>query len=327
MPSTFAKRSAAGGVIVWLLTLLLTTSDSTSIDLIHKVVFFAVLVVVPLALSVVAPDHQTGSLLYKLVVLVQPFAALLTVASFFFEKGPLSAALASAWLILNILVALFGLARLTSRGFRQLEELSIDAGLFYLPVAGAWLVIYRLGVQPFGYGEIIILLTVVHFHFAGFATPIIAGMSGRVLAGRNYPRKVFAVVIFAVVAAMPLVAAGITFSPWIGFVGALLLTVGLALLAVLTIGWVGPAISLAKWRALLLIGALSSCAAMVLACLYAYSLATNTLILTIPTMAMTHGLLNAFGFVTCSLFAWSQIAPRELNHEKAQNAQKVELLS
>ena len=90
------------------------------------------------------------------------------------------------------------------------------------------------------------------------------------------------------------------------------LGVGLALLAVLTIGWVGPAISLAKWRALLLIGALSSCAAMVLACLYAYSLATKTLIITIPGMALTHGLLNAFGFVTCSLIAWSQIAPQKI---------------
>ena len=312
MPSTFAKRSAAGGVIVWLVTLLLTTSESTSIELIHKVVFFAVLVVVPLGLSVVGPADQKGLSFYKLAVFAQPVAALLSVASFFFEKGVLSAALALAWLILNMLVVVFGLVRLTSHGFRHLEELSIDAGLFYLSVAGAWLVIYRLGVQPFGYGEIIILLTVVHFHFAGFATPIIAGLSGRVLAPRNYPRKVFAAVIFAVVAAMPVVAAGITFSPWIGFVGALLLTAGLVLLAVLTIGWVGPAILQAGWRILLSVGALSSLAAMVLACLYAYSLATHTLILTIPRMAMTHGLLNAFGFVTCSLFAWSQIAPREL---------------
>ncbi len=319
MLSTSAKRSAAGGVVIWLVTLLFTTSDSAPTELIHKVVFFAVLVVVPLALSAVAPDGQTGASLYKLVVLAQPVTALLTVAAFCFEKGALSAILASAWLVLCMLVAVFGLVRLTSHGFRRLEELSIDAGLFYLTVAGAWLVIYRLGVQPFGYGEIIILLTVVHFHFAGFATPIIVGMSGRVLARRNYPRKVFPVVVFAVVAAMPLVAAGITFSPWVGFLGTLLLTAGLALLAVLTIGWVGPAIALARWRILLSIGALSSFAAMLLACLYAYSLATHTLILTIPRMAMTHGLLNAFGFVTCSLFAWSQVAPPRVRPQKVVN--------
>jgi len=301
MLSTFAKRSAAGGVVVWLITLLLTTADSEQVELVHKVVFWAVLVIVPLGLSVVAEEHW----LYKVVVFAQPVAAMITISAFFFEKGVLSAALSSAWLILNILVALLGLIRLTSRGFHRLEELSIDAGLLYLPVAGAWLVIYRLGVQPFDFGEMIVLLTAVHFHFAGFATPIIAGMSGRVLAQRDYPRRVFAVIVFATVAAMPLVAAGITFSPWIGFIGALLLTVGLVMLAVLTIGWVRPLITSSTGRALLLIGAISSCAAMVLACLYAYSIATQTLIITIPAMAMTHGLLNAFGFVTCSLLVWS----------------------
>ncbi len=302
MLSTFAKRSAAGGVIVWLITLLLTTSDSEQAELVHKVVLWAVLVIVPLGLSVVAEERG----LYKLVVYAQPIAALFTVASFFVEKGRLSAALASAWLILNILIALLGLVRLTSRGFQRIEELSIDAGLLYLPVAGGWLVIYRLGIQPFDFGEMIVLLTAVHFHFAGFATPIIAGMNGRVLSRRNYPRNVFALSVVALIAAMPLVAAGITFSPWIGFAGALLLTLGLMLLSVLTLGWVRPSINSSLWRALLSIAAISSCAAMVLACLYAYSVATQTLIITIPGMAMTHGLLNAFGFVTCSLLVWSQ---------------------
>jgi hypothetical protein len=307
-----SKTSALGGVIVWLITLLFTTSDSEQTELVHKVVFWAVLVIVPLGLSVVAPDERSESALYRLVVYVQPVAALLTIASFFFEKGVLSAVLASAWLVLNVLIALLGFLRLTSRRFHRIEELSIAAGLLYLPVAGAWLVVYRLGIQPFGYGEMIILLTAVHFHFAGFATPIIAGMSGRVLAGRNYPHRVLTAVVLAIVAAMPLVAAGITFSPWIGFVGALLLTTGVVLLAVLTVGWVRPAINSVAWRILLLIGAIASCVAMVLASLYAYSLATHTLILTIPTMALTHGLLNSFGFVTCSLVAWSQIAPRKL---------------
>jgi len=302
MLSTLAKRSAAGGVVVWLITLLLTTSDSEQTELVHKVVFWAVLVIVPLGLSIVADESG----LYKLVVFAQPVAALFTISSFFVQKGVLSAVLASAWLILNLLVALLGLLRLTKSGFHHLEELSIDAGLLYLPVAGAWLVVYRLGVQPFDYGEMIILLTVVHFHFAGFATPIIAGMCGRVFAHRNHPRRVFGFSVVALVAAMPLVAAGITFSPWIGLVGALLLTAGLLMLAVLTIGWIRPLITSPASRALLLIGAISSCAAMVLACLYAYSLATHALIITIPGMAMTHGLLNAFGFVTCSLLVWSQ---------------------
>ena len=293
---------------MWLLLLLTTTSDLRETEVIHKVVFFGMLVVVPLGLSLV-PAQEPESSLYRGVVLVQPVAALPTIASFYFETGPLAALLSSAWFILTLLIALIGLMRFKSRGLYPIEEAAINAGLLYLPVAGVWLVVYRLGIQPFDYGETIILLTVVHFHFAGFAAPIVAGMSGRVLATRKYPSSVFRLSVFAIVASMPLVAAGITFSPWLGLIGTLLLSAGLMMLAVLTVGWVIPAITPSSSRLLLFIGALSNCAAMVLACLYAYSLPMKILIIDIPTMALTHGLLNAFGFVACSLLAWTIIAP------------------
>ena len=289
---------------MWLLLLLTTTSDLRETEVIHKVVFFGMLVVVPLGLSLV-PVQEESSSLYRLAVLVQPVAALPAIASFYVETGPLAAALASAWFILTGLIAQCGLLRFKSRGLYPIEESSIDAGLLYLPVAGLWLIVYRLGIQPFDYGETIILLTVVHFHFAGFAALIIAGMSGRVLATRKHPQLVFRLSVFAIVASMPLVAAGITFSPWMGLIGTLLLSVGLVMLAVLTVGWVIPAVAPLTVRLLLVVGAFSSCTAMVLACLYAYSLPMKLLIIDIPTMALTHGILNAFGFVACSLLAWS----------------------
>ena len=300
-------------MVVWLGLLLTTTSDSHEIELIHKIVFYAILVIVPLALSLVPAGDRRGRFeLYRLIVMVQPVAAVVTIASFFVEKGSLSAALSVAWFILTALIALFGLTRLVARRFYPLEELSIDAGMLYLSVAGAWLVVYRLGVQPFDYGETIILLTVIHFHFAGFAAPIIAGMVGRLLATKqSQPSKTYPLIIFALVVAMPLIAAGITFSPWLGLIGTLLLTAGLALLAVLTLAHAWPAIASISVRLLFLVAALSSCVAMVLACLYAYSIVTKTLIIRIPTMAMTHGILNAFGFVTCSLIAWSIITARQ----------------
>ena len=302
----FARRSAVTGAVVWLLLLLTTTSDSPETELIHKVVFFAMLVIVPLGLSLVTVEQRISAVLYRAAVLVQPVAAVITVGSFFVEKGILSASLAAAWLVVSAIVALLGLSRLTARGLYPLYESSIDAGLLYLPVAGGWLIIYRLGVQPFDYGETIILLTVVHFHFAGFAAPIIAGLAGKALATANYRAgKFYAFIVFTIVAAMPLVAAGITFSPAIGLAGTLLLTTGLVMLAVLTVGRVLRVVTAWSARLLLLIAALSSCTAMVLACLYSYSLVAQILILRIPTMAMTHGLLNAFGFATCSLLAWS----------------------
>lgn len=307
---TFGTRTA--GLIVWLVLLLITTADSWQFELIHKVVFFAIWVVVPLALSLVSPEGPRQALLYRFAVLAQPLGALLTSASFLLEKGLVSAVLSSSWLIVNVLIALFGLARLVRRGLYPLAESSIDAGFLYLPVAGGWLVIYRLGIQPFDYGETIILLTVIHFHFAGFAAPIIAGMTGRVLGKGKYPRAVFGISVLGIVAAMPLVAAGITYAAMLGLIGTLLLSASLTLLALLTIGWVRPAIGSGWNGALLLIGALANFVAMVLACLYSYSLVSKTLILTIPAMAVSHGLLNAFGFVTCSLIAWSRILPPPL---------------
>lgn len=232
------KTSSTAGFVVWLLLLVAPTAETTHLELIHKVVLFAVLVIVPLALSLVPSNDD--SRLYRIVVMAQPFAAALTVVSFFFEMGLVAAILSSAWLIFAALIALLGVTRLLSRPLLPLPELSIDAGLLYLPVAAGWLVIYRCGIQPFGFGETIILLTVAHFHFAGFAAPIIAGMSGRVLATRTYPRKIFAASVFAIVFAMPLVAAGITFKALLGLIGTVLLSIGLVMLAVLTIGWVRP---------------------------------------------------------------------------------------
>jgi len=305
-----AKRNAAADFVLWLALLFMTTSDSASTELIHKIVFFAVLVVVPLGLALVPPpsDNSFSFWLYNVAVVLRSYAAALTVISFFLEKGALAAALVCGTLIAYIMIALYAVTRLIARGGPYpLPELSIDAGLLYLPVAGVWLVVYRLGEQPFGYGETIILLTVVHFHFAGFAAPIIAGMNGRVLASTEFPQRIYAFAVFGIIAAMPLVAAGITLSPVVGLIGTLLLSIALLLLAVLTIGWIRPVIERRSHKILLVLSALASCSAMVLASLYAYSIVTHTLILTIPTMAMTHGIVNAFGFVTCSLFVWSRI--------------------
>jgi hypothetical protein len=313
-----SKRTATVGFITWLVLLLGHTADSASTELIHKILLFGMLVVVPLGLSLIPPsDRNLSFTTYNIAVALLPIAASLAIISFFLDKGVPAAVLVCGWLIVSVIIAFHGLTRLVSRGsIYPMAELSIDAGLLYLPVAGLWLVVYRFGIQPFGYGEIIILLTVVHFHFAGFAAPIIAGMNGRILALRNYPQQLFGFSVFAIVAAMPLVAAGITLTPLLGLIGTLLLSVGLLLLAVLTIFWVTPVINQPAMRVILVLGALASCSAMVLATLYAYSLASQTLILTIPTMAKTHGILNAFGFATCNLIVWSRIAPKELRTQK-----------
>jgi hypothetical protein len=54
-------------------------------------------------------------------------------------------------------------------------------------VGGAWLVASRLGMRPMGIQEPIGLLTAVHFHFAGFATAMIAAAMLRFVEGHLIP--------------------------------------------------------------------------------------------------------------------------------------------
>ena len=163
------------------------------------------------------------------------------------------------------------------------EEVSINAGLIYLSVGSGWLIMSRLGTQPLGFGDTIVLLTAVHFHYAGFAAPILSGLAGRMLADASTGiRGVFVLAAIGVTTGTPLVAAGLTFSPALAFVGALIISSGLALLAILVIGWVVPELRSRTAQLLLVLSSASSLVAMLLASLYAYSIVVKTLIIDIP---------------------------------------------
>jgi hypothetical protein len=231
----------------------------------------------------------------------------------FLSAGLTAAVLASLWFFVTILIALFGAWRFLRRGIHPGEEACVDAGLFYLAVGGAWFLISRLGIQPFGFGDTIVLLTAVHFHFAGFAAPVVAGMTGRLLHAQNRPQALFRFAVVGIIGGTPLVAAGITFSPALALIGAAVISAGLMALAFLVIGWIVPSVDSLAAGILLAVSAISSSMAMVLACAYAYSIVGKIVIIDIPHMAMTHGLLNALGFATCGLLGWSIVRPPQSN--------------
>src|SRR4030095_316805 len=137
-PEHLARRSAVGGGVVWIVLLFLPTSDSHETDLINKVLLFGVFVVVPLGLSLIATHDRHGRqpLCYRLAVVAQPIGAVITVASLLVHQGSAAASLAGVWLAIDILIAAFGVIRFLPRGLHPVEEFCIDAGLFYLPVAG-----------------------------------------------------------------------------------------------------------------------------------------------------------------------------------------------
>lgn len=303
---TRGQLSAAVGGLVWLLLFLPRIGDSPETALMQRIVLLGILVIVPLALSLV-PASESGdgeSWLYRLALLAQPFAAIGGVASFLLEPGVPAGVLAFVWFCETALVALFGLQRLSRPELRTPAEVSINAGLIFLPVAGSWLVVHRLGIQLMGYGDTIILLTAVHFHFAAYAAPILAGLAGRRLSRLAGVSRVFKLAPIGIIAGTPLVAAGISFSPALALVGTVMISIGLILLAILVVGWIVPSVESIPGRVLLLLSSVSCLPAMLFACIYAYSIVFKQLLIDIPQMAMTHGILNAFGFSLCGLVGW-----------------------
>lgn len=308
------QASAVAGALCWLALLLLKrSSEPFDLRIIKGIFLLGVLVIVPLGLSLVAtPDRSNRhSTVYRLALVMQPFGAAMVICSYFFEQGIVAALLACAWLLVTALIALFGLVRFLPRGATRAEEVAIDASLIYLLVGGFWFVFSRYGLQPAGFGDTIVLLTAIHFHYAGFAAPLLVGMAGRMLFDEDSgARRLLWLSCVAVITGTPLVAVGITFSPGLALLGACVIAVGLWLLAALVIWRVLYALpSHAGAKIMLLVSSASSCAAMVLACLYAYSIVAGRLILSIPQMAMFHGVANALGFSLCGLIAWCFIRP------------------
>jgi hypothetical protein len=305
-----AKVSALCGALAWLLSLTLSFGYSPETALIQRIVLFGVLVIVPLALSLVPHEesNNTRSKLCALILLVYPFGATGVLISFLIQPGIPSAVLAIPWFCVTLLIAILGLLRARDPELITPAEFSITAGFLYVIVGGFSLIVTRLGIQLFGFGDTLILLAVIHYHYAAFAVPILAGLTGRRLKNVGFPAQAYQFAPFGIILGIPVVAAGIVTSlPVIAFVGALMIGGGLLLLAVLVVGWIVPTVRGLSAKILLVISSVSAVVAITLACIFAYSIITNKLVLDIPQMVMTHGLINAFGFVLCGLVGWTLV--------------------
>lgn len=304
--------SAVLGAVVWL-----GVSALTDYALVELFVALALLVFVPLGLGLAATPLRSGAIprAYRLATVGQFPAACLATLSLSRPVGDaLGVALAVPWVGVTVAIALFGLRRLLPRGLRPLSELSVDAALLYIPVGAVALVLHRAGVS-FHFQPIIILLTVIHYHYAGFVLPLVTGLVGRTLAddsGRlrgSLPARTLRVVTPVIVANLALIAVGITFSPAVEVVAVSLFTVAVAGFALAVLGGVVPKVS--RSRGLLLgVAALSLVWTMALALAYGYSAYPGTPdLLDIGDMVVRHGTVNALGFSLSALLAFRLSTP------------------
>jgi YndJ-like protein len=313
----WVRSCATGGAGLWAALAVLARAGMLRLGGIELLFLFAPLVVVPLGMALgrglefLSPgrtvrENSSARAIDWFIGRMQPVAAVSAVIALLVPPGRAAGLWACPWLFLGLLLAVSAMAgsisAMASRRVPLVWEWALLIAKIDLLVGGAWFLISRLGIRPMRFVEPIGLLTAVHFHFAGFATAMIAAAAGQFAALRSARRWLRWLI--AVVVGMPFVVA-------VGFVTLPALKMGAALLFGISVAGLALCLrSLAKTmshrtsRVLLEVAPASVFAAMVLAGAYAIADFVGSDRLTIPQMARTHGVLNGVGFCLPGLLAW-----------------------
>lgn len=277
-----------------------------SLSLVDQVVLFAVAVVLPLALG--------GRAWWWAV------AAGAALIGFLVPVGP-AGLLACPFLVVTLIrlaesLSTTGAARpaLGGRSGRVFTwRLAVGAEVLataYAAVAATFLVLSRFGVEPLGLREPIVELTAVHYSFAGAAALVLAAHALD-HAGRGW-RGAAVVAVALTATAPPVVAVGFATKaalPQVG--GAVMMTLGVWLTATLQLRRAVTSRGTPALAGLLTISGLAVWAPMVLAVAWAAGQYWAVPMLSIPDMARTHGVANAFAFALCGLLA-RRLGPAEV---------------
>lgn len=252
-------------------------------------VALALVVIVPLGLRLLSPDDDS-----RTAVLI----GLISASSFLLPAGWTAGALTLPWLLFSALQAAKALLWAAAFGFHGAAGVSAAVAPAFLTFGAGWLSLSRLGVSPMGFGEPIVLLTAMHFHYAGFAVSTMAALVLRELPARRVPWA--APTAAAIVSGPVLLALGWAFWPPLKPAGAVSLAAGAVALAWLMLGLAETArVGAGRW--LLRVSAASIPVGMSFALAYAFGEWTGQTWVDMPRMAAYHGTLNGVGFCLCGL--------------------------
>ena len=295
------RPSILMGAAVWLALALASFAPGVHLGIIELLFLLGPWIVVPLGADLVCGAGKSKSAAVRDGVLFA--AALLTSVSFFLDNRTAAACFASSWLLVCAGFAGDGVQRLASRGTRSFTQFCFAAGEGYLFVAGVWLIASRAGLQLLAFREPIVLLTAVHFHFAGFASAVLAGLTYERFRESKW-KAALQVVFLAVVCGPAILGLAFMLGPKVKLVAALLIALGQFGLAG---GMVraGIAANNAGGRWLFFVAGGSVAAGMILAVVWAIGEYPLQAFVNIRQMAEFHGVLNAVGFVVCGLLGWS----------------------
>jgi hypothetical protein len=219
--------------------------------------------------------------------------------AFLVPAGSLAAAFAGPWLGVATVLAIgraVGFAREALDRRAAIGRLPRDVASGFLAVGAGFAVLSRLGAQPLGIGEPIVLLTAVHFHVAGF---VLLTAADRL---RTSSGSIAEVATAGLIVGIPVTALGFLGLPIAGLIGSL--TVASAGMAVGLLHLAHARAREGTTRALAATAGLSLVASMPLAAAWAVTSFAAVPFLPIALMAATHGTLNVVGFAIPAARLW-----------------------
>jgi hypothetical protein len=222
-------------------------------------------------------------------------------------RGGVAVGLAALYAGATVALAATAPVRLARLRSLAPAELAVLTALVAPAVAGLSLVAERAGHELMGFELPVLALTVAHFHFAGFAAALVAGLVATATRG-----PLAAAAALTVPAGTALVLLGYLLGErWgdeVELAGAVVLTAGMWAVGWLTWREVRPRSADPLTRLLLGTSAVVLVVTMVLALSWAAGHVVDAVPhLSITWMAATHGIANALGFAVCGLLAWGRL--------------------
>ncbi|HEX6328987.1 MAG TPA: YndJ family protein [Jiangellaceae bacterium] len=264
--------------------------------MIGTLVALGMLVLVPLGLRLI----DTGGGPVAVIAQAWPLAGVAGSASLIVGRGTTAVVLAVLYAAVTVALALAAAERLWRRRSLAPAEVAVLTAMVSPSVAGISLVAERGGWELLGFDMKVLALTVAHFHFAGFAAALIAG-----LIHTTAPGILSAAPPIVIPAGIAVVLVGYFTTEAVELAGTVILTAGMWLAGWLTWRKIRPLAASRLTRVLFGISA----AALAVTMLLALSRAAGHVWDAVPhpsldLMAITHGLVNAVFFALGGLFAW-----------------------
>ena len=265
----------------------------------------ALLTALPLGLAIAS--DAASAFPRRAVIPAATIAGIAAAIGLAIPRGPLALGLVVPWIgVVSVVAGAALLAFIRTARDRAWadvpQRIGIGVAIAFLGVGCVWLAFDRLGVRPLGFAETIVLLTAVHFHVAGFCLTLAGVLAAS--RGGTPPRaaRIAAIATAALIAGMPLTAAGFLGVPVAAWIGAVLvaaagLGIGAATVAAAT-RQRGTA------RTLLMVAGLTLFVTMPLAAAYATGSTFHIAVLDVPAMAAIHGGLNVIGFAIPAMLGW-----------------------